>query len=514
MKLPIAVRCLLLVGMLFLAAGCGGKPPGERSPDVSSRPPITVPRPPEEQPPAVPPAPYDNPDPSRLNGPKALMEDMARGDRFPRRELADGSFCYEVEVFYATDRLSETPSVFSPSRILWEFAWPLGGLSLAAGLLTAAIWSRQRRVLAVFAALATVFSLAASHGAAISIQQLRRAELASSRVYGAGRNEFFGRGRVEFGRCQVTIPHDHRVGALESPNLLYGELKEEAGDHIVLVDTRLMPAKDFFPAMKAAVAADPRKQALVFIHGYNVPFKDAARRTAQMAYDLKFQGAAMFYSWPSQATYRGYFLDEQNIEWTVPQLKQVLRQVVEESEAESIHLIAHSMGNRALAQVLKEFSLETRRNADGTSRKLFNQVVLAAPDIDAGTFANTIAPSLRDTAERVTLYASSGDRALQASRLAHGFRRVGDSSNGPLIVEGIDTVDVSRVDTSLIGHSYYGGNAFLIDDLRALLHRNAPCSGRSWLEELRGASGNYWVFRPEIRAAAAAAAEAADRTRR
>jgi esterase/lipase superfamily enzyme len=36
------------------------------------------------------------------------------------------------------------------------------------------------------------------------------------------------------------------------------------------------------------------KDAFVFIHGYNVSFEDAARRTGQFAYDLKFVGAPIF----------------------------------------------------------------------------------------------------------------------------------------------------------------------------------------------------------------------------
>ena len=33
------------------------------------------------------------------------------------------------------------------------------------------------------------------------------------------------------------------------------------------------------------------RQAFVFLHGYNVTFEAAAYRTAQIAYDLRFDGA-------------------------------------------------------------------------------------------------------------------------------------------------------------------------------------------------------------------------------
>ena len=41
---------------------------------------------------------------------------------------------------------------------------------------------------------------------------------------------------------------------------------------------------------------------------HGVTFKDAARRTAQMAYDLGFPGAPVFYSWPSAGTSTGFIL--------------------------------------------------------------------------------------------------------------------------------------------------------------------------------------------------------------
>ncbi|WP_429550866.1 alpha/beta hydrolase [Paraburkholderia sp. MM5477-R1] len=41
----------------------------------------------------------------------------------------------------------------------------------------------------------------------------------------------------------------------------------------------------------------------LFIRGFKVGFVDAARRTAQMAYDLGFDGAPVFFSWPSQGQF-------------------------------------------------------------------------------------------------------------------------------------------------------------------------------------------------------------------
>jgi hypothetical protein len=57
---------------------------------------------------------------------------------------------------------------------------------------------------------------------------------------------------------------------------------------------------------------------------------------------------------------------------------------------------------------------------------------------------------------------------------------------------------VSDIDTSLIGHSYYGNNPKLIRDLRALVELGTPASSREWLEQiLRPPVPPWWIFRPK-----------------
>ena len=123
---------------------------------------------------------------------------------------------------------------------------------------------------------------------------------------------------------------------------------------------------------------------------------------------------------------------------------------------------------------------------------IFDQVVLAAPDVDADTFRDEIAPALLPTSARVTLYASSHDVALEASRRVHGYARAGEAGDGLVVVKGMDTVDVSEVSG---GHSYIGNSGRVLDDLGAMLLRHAPREGRpdAVLRPLRGL--HYWLLR-------------------
>ena len=103
----------------------------------------------------------------------------------------------------------------------------------------------------------------------------------------------------------------------------------------------------FFDKLSSRIAKSHRKEAFVFVHGFNVTFEDAARRTAQLAYDLGFKGAPILYSWPSKGSLFSYAADEATIDWTVPHLKEFLEEIAFKSGAEVLHIIAQSMGNRA-----------------------------------------------------------------------------------------------------------------------------------------------------------------------
>ena len=307
-------------------------------------------------------------------------------------------------------------------------------------------------------------------------------------------NQEYGseRGELVFGSCEVSIPRDHRLGQLERPSIFRFELRENPSKHVVLRSVSSQPIDAFFSDVNGRLKKSLNREALIFIHGYCVKFDEAARRTAQLAYDLGFDGAPILYSWPSKGTLRSYPHDESNIIWTVPHLKAFLTDMISKSNAKTIHLIAHSMGNRALTDSLRELVLE------GFQRKLvqkIHQIVLTAPDIDAGVFMN-LAQQVREAGKRLTLYASSNDKALKVSKRFHGFRRAGDAGRSMLISPSLDSIDATRVDTSFVGHSYYGQNKSVLSDLFYLLREGKPPSERFGLQSRKIKEGIYWEFCP------------------
>ncbi|NUQ65230.1 MAG: alpha/beta hydrolase [Pirellulales bacterium] len=391
-----------------------------------------------------------------------------------------------VTVFYGTDRLALGPDAATgPWNRRSLFA---AGICVAITLVVTLLALRlSRRRLAVgfgiMGGLASVTLVSLSSGIGRSSSTLHPGP---TRVYG---NQ---RGAVELGTCQVSIPKRHEVGQVERPSIFRLEFEEDPTRHVVLLDVVPEPEPQFYARLSDRIQESPKNEALVFVHGFNVTFEAAARRTAQLAYDLKFQGAPIFFSWPSQGGLLQYTVDETNVIWAVPHLKEFLLGIVQKSKARSVHLVAHSMGNRALTAALQTIAYEFK-----DSPPMFNQVVLTAPDIDADVFRRDIAPAIVKTAGRVTLYASSNDEALVLSKQIHGYPRAGDSGEGLLIIPGVDTIDVSTIDTSLIGHSYYGSNSTVLEDLLDLLHESKPPDQRPWLHPMQLGRLMYWVFLAE-----------------
>jgi esterase/lipase superfamily enzyme len=294
--------------------------------------------------------------------------------------------------------------------------------------------------------------------------------------------------QISYGTCFVSVPRDHRMGELEGPSIWRLQFRPDPEHHVVVLSKELADQARFFDDVRHLAERSDERDALVFVHGFNVEFDDAARRTAQLAYDLGFKGPAITFSWPSQATLLGYNRDARNVELSTDSLRMVLSDLSKKANVR-IHVIAHSMGNRALIGALSKL------DSDVTIR----QIALIAPDIDAELFRR-LARSFPSSVGPITLYASSRDAALLAAESFAGYPRAGQGGQNIVVTPGIDTVDASSVDTSLtgLGHSYYADASQILSDLFAFF-QGKPASKRFGLRAAQGKDGPYWIFAPIAR---------------
>lgn len=309
-------------------------------------------------------------------------------------------------------------------------------------------------------------------------------------------DDYFGgnRGALGYGVVEVTVPKTHTLGRLEAPSILRLEFKEDPQKHVILKSVKQMDTAAWRAEIGKRAHGLDNPGILVFIHGYNCSFADAARRAGQLAYDLNFAGATVLFSWPSRAEVIQYTADEQNAEWSIGDMKTVLASLATIAPGTPIYVIAHSMGNRVLTRGFKALLDENR-----AARREYRQIVLAAPDLDADVFKRDIAPSILGRGPRVTLYASSNDKALVASRDLHGgYRRLGESGKDLVVLPNLDTIDASTVTTEFLGHSYFGDSKSVVSDLRYVIHESLKPQERERfaLEPVKDlALGLYWRFK-------------------
>lgn len=393
-----------------------------------------------------------------------------------------------VRVYYATDR--------NAADLRSQIPWLNGVLPLCVAILATfgvigIAPSYFKRTWPLFAAVGLLIVSFLCHSVWIRTATLFKMSHRYNLVFGSQRYQVSGqRYPLHLGYCDVTIPPSHTRGRLESPSWIRMEWKQDERKHVILQSIKPDDEPNFFKNLAVRLNASQTNEALVFIHGYNVPFADAVRRTAQLHHDLAFPGAPICYSWPSAGTLMGYSQDEATVGWTVAHLEKFLVDVHQKSRAQKIHLIAHSMGNRALVGALERLVLR-----DNDSQKWLGQIVMAAPDIDSGELSNRYIPTIANKVDRITLYTSQNDKALLASATLHGATRAGYQEASQLLFQGVETVDVSSIDTGLLGHSYYGEHPDLIKDLQALIELNRPATLRDWLSPIQvNENQGYWVF--------------------
>lgn len=306
----------------------------------------------------------------------------------------------------------------------------------------------------------------------------------SSKVFSDSRDQV-----LHYGTAIVYVPKSHEWGSTGSSWI--GRIVKLTDDRLTIEEVTPLGEDQFKESLREVFKKKPvgHRRALVYIHGYNVTFEQAVIRAAQIGFDLKVDGITALFSWPSRGTVSGYAADEASIEISESFLREFLEKLALQSNIDEVDVIAHSMGNRAFLRAVQSLAPALRQ-----AGKKFGQIILAAPDVDADLFKQLAAiyPSI---STRTTLYSSSKDLAVWISAFWHQYNRAGFYP--PLsVIEGIDTVQVTNVDVSLLGHDYYGSAPDVMHDIWMLLQGHPPHE-RPRLRPLPSlARPEYWEIAP------------------
>ncbi|MCK1350443.1 alpha/beta hydrolase [Bradyrhizobium sp. CW7] len=292
-----------------------------------------------------------------------------------------------------------------------------------------------------------------------------------------------------FGYVTVSIPVIHKMGEVEIPGTNWWGIKEaeQDGKHFRIQKLNRLSREDF-----AAAIANPADSLMLFVHGYNVAFNEAAFKAAQIAFDANYKGRVMMYSWPSKGGWKDYDYDRESALFAPDGLFDLLQLIKNEGKVSRIIVIAHSLGSEVVLGALQQATL---------TRLGITELIFAAPDVDRDLYLQR-ASQIKAAAGAVTLYASSADLALLASmKKAQSKSRMGFvTKSGPTLVPGIETIDVSGVGSEMfaLNHSTFSTSRAVLDDIGRIIsspsHLKPPQRTPSLRSMPDDSNTTYWMY--------------------
>lgn len=260
----------------------------------------------------------------------------------------------------------------------------------------------------------------------------------------------------------------------------------------------------FMNDLRTVMATGKRTDTLVFIHGFNVTFVGALQAAALLAQSLKVEGRPVnivVFSWPSDGAavpLMSYYSDREDARASGPAIARAFLKlrdfIVEMNEKDycqkSVHLLVHSMGAYVLRHALQALLAKDR---DSLTR-LFDQILLAAPDEDDDAFeTDTKLRLLPRIGRQVTVYFNPRDKGLLVSdKTKANPDRLG--SDGPRLVDllpkkvvPVDCREVAGDANPFIEHSYYIRSEAMAHDISAVLSDTTPedIPNRTFVERIR-----------------------------
>lgn len=428
--------------------------------------------------------------------------------RVPAKKTSETEVVFgrQIDVFFATDRLPTAELLPGTLRTFMP-AFSVGLICLA--LLIGLVSARRYQVFWLLGnGLAICLGLIVLHSSIINWQQYSRlasdaGTQFSTRRYEAKRGEY----PLHVGTATVSVPQQHVKGQVEAPSLLRLEFVERPDRHIVLQKLDVdASADDWFHRISEKVQFATEREGFIFIHGYNVKFASALKRTAQLAVDLDVDGPVVSYSWPSRGQVAAYTADEATVSWSSPHFEKLLIDLRSRTDCRTFNIVAHSMGNRALLEAVERINLRMSGKPPPAGQpKFIRSLVLAAPDVDAGQFESRFEDAIKNVAEKTTVYFSSQDRALQLSQGIHGASRLGIFASQLGNAKHLDVIHIGPESLFSVGHSYYGSDPVVLDDIRRVLHERSSPGDRSYLKYVELEGSSYWEIDRGLHASAAGA---------
>jgi esterase/lipase superfamily enzyme len=277
----------------------------------------------------------------------------------------------------------------------------------------------------------------------------------------------------------------------------------------------------FEALLQDRLAVSPRKEVVLFVHGFNETFATAAYTLAELCHFLGREHVCMFFTWPASASgglLTSYTETTESATYAVGHLRKAIRMIGRTPGVEKVHLLAHSRGGALLLNAMREIWIETiAAGIEPVEVLKTGHLLLMAPDVDEDVAAEQLAFFVSDPdmftrwpddrvpeilGGRMTVYTSPEDRALLFSRILFRSRaRLGQFDPEEVSSESmsvftkwgrVDFITYKGQRTDLFGHSYFHSNPEVSSDLIELIRYDTKPGEPGRRLEQSGPAG--WTF--------------------
>jgi len=268
---------------------------------------------------------------------------------------------------------------------------------------------------------------------------------------------------LDFADIVVSLPPDsvRQIGEIQLPRQIPGDPATDFVTRKADYNDRTQALANFRRLVRTA----PKKQVLVFVHGFNNRFEDAVFRFAQIVHDSGADDVVpVLFTWPSKGSVFAYGYDHESASYSRDALEDGLRALAKNPEVGEITVLAHSMGNWVTLEALRQMAIR-----DGKVAEKIRNVMLAAPDVDVDIAREQIT-AMGARRPQFTLFVSEDDHALALSRKVWGEPRLGSINpdrepyKSNLARERIDVINLTGVSSAdQLNHGTFAENPRVVE---------------------------------------------------
>jgi esterase/lipase superfamily enzyme len=237
-------------------------------------------------------------------------------------------------------------------------------------------------------------------------------------------------------------------------------------------------------------------QAIVYVHGCNNSFDEAVRRTAMIAFDLDFDGAAFLFAWPAECAAHGSCGGRERADVAAPFLIEMIETIGRELPGVRVHLVAHGTGAEVVLSALERLA---HTGASATWPAL-GELILAHADVNRARFRQLM-PTIAELGLRVTSYSCAENRATWLSRILRwdGAR----IDQRPTCHEGVNAVDITGLGGGplSLNHDIFVHNPMVLGDMARLMatSEHPPDKRTPFFAPVPPQDPKHWEYRPASR---------------